>query len=274
MAKLGLDYDSLAARNPGIIMVSGSVYGQTGPLAKEWGVDGTGGALSGRTYLTGYADRDPVIPGAVPYGDVIVPFVMAATVAAALQARRDTARGCRIDASMYEICVQQMRDYLAAARRGESPQRAGNADPSVPFQDVFAAAGEDRWVAISLFDDADRSSLAAIAGPDPASWCAARDDHAIVAELQAAGIAAGVLQDCEDLIERDPQIAHRGSLVKLDHPLLGAFGHVATPILFSRDRPQPYRAPRMGEHNEEIARELCGLSPEAVQALVDAGVFE
>ena len=65
---------SLAARNPGIVMVSGSVFGQTGPLAQEWGVDGTGGALSGRTFLTGYPDRDPVIPGAVPYGDVIVPY--------------------------------------------------------------------------------------------------------------------------------------------------------------------------------------------------------
>ncbi len=47
MAKLGLDYDSLAQRNPGIVMVSGSVFGQTGPMAQEWGVDGTGGALVG-----------------------------------------------------------------------------------------------------------------------------------------------------------------------------------------------------------------------------------
>jgi crotonobetainyl-CoA:carnitine CoA-transferase CaiB-like acyl-CoA transferase len=66
MAKLGLGYDDLAARNPGIVMVSGSVFGQTGPLAQEWGVDGTGGALSGRTFLTGWPERDPVIPGAVP----------------------------------------------------------------------------------------------------------------------------------------------------------------------------------------------------------------
>ena len=66
MAKLGLDYDRLVQRNPGLVMVSGSVYGQTGPLAQEWGVDGTGAALSGRTGLTGWPDRDPVIPGAVP----------------------------------------------------------------------------------------------------------------------------------------------------------------------------------------------------------------
>ena len=68
MAKLGLDFDSLSARNPGIVMVSGSVYGQTGPLAKEWGVDGTGGALSGRTYLTGEPGREMARHGGVILG--------------------------------------------------------------------------------------------------------------------------------------------------------------------------------------------------------------
>src|SRR5690606_30593113 len=162
MARLGLDYDSLARRNPAVVMVSGSVYGQTGPLAQEWGVDGTGGALSGRTYLTGYVDGNPVIPGAVPYGDVIVPFVMAGHVAAALQRRRETGHGCHIDASMYEICVQQMRDFLAEAMQGGRPRRLGNADPAVFFQDVFPAAGEDRWVAISVFSEAERARLLAI----------------------------------------------------------------------------------------------------------------
>ncbi len=274
MKKLGLDYDALAARNPGIVMVSGSVFGQTGPLAQEWGVDGTGGALSSRTYLTGYPDRDPVIPGAVPYGDVIVPYVMAAHVAAALQYRRETGRGCHVDASMYEICVQQMREFIAAARRGETPQRTGNAAPGVLWQDVLRAAGEDRWVAVSLFDEDDRAKFAAIAGEDPAGWCATREDHAIVAELQAAGIAAGVVQDAEDMLERDPQLAERDALVTLDHPLLGPFGHIATPIRFSRDVPEPFRAPRIGEHVEEIARTLSGMTPERIAELESAGVFQ
>lgn len=274
MKKLGLAYEDLAARNPAIVMVSGSVFGQTGPLAQEWGVDGTGGALSGRTYLTGYPDRDPVIPGAVPYGDVIVPYVMAASVSAALQHRRETGRGCHIDASMYEICVQQMRGSLAAARRGEHPQRTGNADPAILHQEVYPSAGEDRWIAITLFDEDDRARMKAIAGEDIASWTRARSDHAAVAELQAAGIAAGVLQDCEDMIEHDPQLAARGALVTLDHPLLGPFGHIATPIRFSRDPFKPFRAPGMGEHAREIARTICGLPEERIEELAGAGVFQ
>jgi crotonobetainyl-CoA:carnitine CoA-transferase CaiB-like acyl-CoA transferase len=256
MKKLGLDYDALAARNPGIVMVSGSVFGQTGPMAQEWGVDGTGGALSGRTFLTGYPDRNPVIPGAVPYGDVIVPFVMAGGVSAALQHRRETGRGCHIDASMYEICVQQMRDSLVRAKAGERPQRCGNSDPGVLFQDVFPAAGSDRWVVISLFSAADRDKLMAITGPDIAAWTAARIDTDIVSQLQAAGVACGVVQDAEDMIDHDPHLAARGALALLDHPLLGPFGHIATPIRFSRDPFQPYRAPRMGEHCRRDRQQL------------------
>ncbi|MEN7535584.1 CaiB/BaiF CoA-transferase family protein [Aurantiacibacter flavus] len=274
MAKLGLDYDSLAKRNPGIVMVSGSVFGQTGPLAKEWGVDGTGGALSGRTYLTGYPNGDPVIPGAVPYGDVIVPFVMAGHVAAALQHRRQTGEGCHIDASMYEICVQQMRDFLAQAKSGDTPQRLGNADPAVFFQDVFPARGQDRWVAISAFSEDEFSKLVAITGEDIAAWTASREDAEIAAQLQEAGIAAGALQDCEDLLEKDPQIACRDALVMLDHAVLGPFGHTATPLRFSRDVPQPFRAPNMGEHVNDVASTICKLDEDRIAQLQSEGVFQ
>ncbi len=273
MARLGLDYDSLTRRNPGVVMVSGSVYGQTGPLAQEWGVDGTGGALSGRTYLTGYPDGDPVIPGAVPYGDVIVPFVMAGHVAAALQHRRESGQGCHIDASMYEICVQQMRDFLSMARTGSRPHRLGNADPAVFWQDVLPAAGEDRWVAISTFSEEERRRLLAITGADIAAWTSSRDDRAVAEELQAAGIAAGALQDIEDLMEADPQIAGRGALVMLEHPVLGPFGHVATPMQFSFDGLQPFRAPAMGEHSHEVARTICGVSEDRITQLDSEGVF-
>jgi crotonobetainyl-CoA:carnitine CoA-transferase CaiB-like acyl-CoA transferase len=273
MAKLGLDYDSLAQRNPGIVMVSGSVFGQTGPLAQEWGVDGTGGALSGRTFLTGFRDGNPVIPGAVPYGDVIVPFVMAGHVAAALQSRRETGRGCHIDASMYEICVQQMREFLKLAKTGERPLRLGNADPAVWFQDVFPAAGDDRWVAITLADADQRRKLEVITGQDIALWTSMREDKAIAEQLQAAGIAAGALQDCEDLMEHDPQIAARDALVMLDHPVLGPFGHMATPIRFSRDLLAPFRAPGMGEHSFQVARRICGLPQDEIERLDGEGVF-
>ena len=275
MEKLGLGYDTLAASYPGLVMASGSVYGQTGPLAREWGVDGTGAALSGRTLLTGWPDRDPVLPGAVPYGDVIVPYVMAACIGASLVHRRRSGRGCHIDAAMYEICVQQMRGAIDAAQRGLSPQRSGNADPRWPEQMVCPAKGEDRWVAIAIADESQRQRLNALAGERPvAEWTSTLDAHAAMALLQAQGIAAGAVQDIEDMLERDPGLQARGAWVQLPHPKLGPFAHVRTPITFSGEQVEPYRAPGLGEHNREILVEVAGLTPERFEALRDAGVLQ
>jgi crotonobetainyl-CoA:carnitine CoA-transferase CaiB-like acyl-CoA transferase len=282
MEKLGLDYARLAARNPRIVMASGSVFGQTGPLAQSWGVDGTGAALSGRTLLTGWADRAPVIPSAAPYGDVIVPFAMAASIIAGLEHRRASGRGCHIDSSMYELCVQQMRAAFAAG--GTRCARQGNADAGVFHQGVYATQGTERWVAVTFHDAADWKKFAVVEhlqGADAAArdaalaaWFAARRDHDAADSLQALGIAAGVVQDMQDLFERDPQIPARGALVPLEHPLLGTFGHMRTPIAFSRSVFRPYRAPSIGEHNRAIATTLCRLTPDRVAALETAGVFK
>ena len=95
-----------------------------------------------------------------------------------------------------------------------------------------------------------------------------------MAELQSAGIAAGVVQDIEDLLERDPQIAARSAMISLDHAVLGRFGHVRTPINFSASTVAPFRAPSIGEHSADIARELCGLSEARIDELQKLGVFK
>ncbi|MCC7461242.1 MAG: CoA transferase [Gammaproteobacteria bacterium] len=274
MARLGLDYAGIARRNPAIVMVSGSVYGQSGPLAQEWGVDGTGAALSSRTYLTGWPDRDPLVPGAVPYGDVILPYVMAAVVAAALQRRRTTGRGAYLDASMYEVCVQQMWPAMRAVQAGSVPLRSGNDDPSVFRQGVYPTVGQDRWIAISAADQADWGRLCALAGgTDIGSWTATHHGHALMELLQGAGIAAGVVQDIEDLLERDAALAARGALQPLEHARLGTFGHVRTPVDFSREAVTPFRPPNLGEHSIAIARDIAGLTPERIAQLETLGIF-
>ena len=284
MAKLGLDYATLHKMNPNLVMASGSVYGQTGPFAQEWGIDGTGAALSGRTYLTGWPDRDPVIPGAVPYGDVIVPNVMAGAVAAALQYRRETGSGAYIDASMYEICVQQMYDAILQNQQGSIPERMGNRDSRFFHQGVYPALGEDRWVAICLAKEATWQHLCELAALPQAEDAAARDtvitawtcdksDTSLVEQLQRAGIAAGIVQDIEDVLENDPQIAARSPLTPIDHPLLGKFGHMRTPMHFSRTEIEMFRAPGIGEHSRRIARDLAGLAESRIDELESLGVF-
>jgi len=283
MDKLGLGYPDLARLRPGIILVSGSVYGQTGPLAREWGVDGTGGALSGRTFLTGWADRDPVIPSALPYGDVIVPYVMAAAAAAALQRRRESGRGAHIDTAMYEVCLQQMYDALVQAQVQPPPARMGNADALAFHQAVYPTRGQDRWIAVRCVEQSDWSRLCALAGlsagePEAqsgavASWTARHEATELANRLQHLGIDAAPLQDIEDLMENDAALAAQAPLVILDHPLLGAFPHLRTPMHFSRTPGEPFRAPRLGEHTREIALQLAGIDPERFDELEAQGVF-
>jgi len=274
MEKLGLDYEQLVKRNPGVVMVSGSVFGQTGPLAHEWGVDGTGAALSSRTYLTGWPDRDPVTPGAVPYGDVIVPYVMAASAVALLAQRLTSGQGGHIDASMYEICVQQMWPALEAAQRGEVPQRSGNVDARYLWQGLLPASGTDRWVGVSVVDADQWQRLQDLAGGRPLEeWSRTQRDQDLVQQLQGLGFMAGAVQDVEDLVS-DMDLKARGALVELPHPLLGSFGHVRTPMSFSADTCTPFRAPGIGEHTREVALSLAGLDADRFEALRAGGVFE
>ena len=282
--KLGLGYPAMAKLNPGVILVSGSVYGQTGPLAREWGVDGTGGALSGRTYLTGWPDRAPVIPSALPYGDVIVPYVMAAAAAAALQRRRESGRGAHIDTAMYEVCLQQMYEAILRAQTGPVPERTGNSDAGFFHQGVYPTLGEEGWIAISCADSSHWSRLCRIArleAGEPAalddrlaSWTAQHDAAILAARLRQDGIDAAPVQDIEDLMEKDAALAAQDPFVVLDHPLLGPFAHLRTPMRFSRTVPEPFRAPRLGEHSREIALGIARLTPGRCDELEARGVFK
>jgi crotonobetainyl-CoA:carnitine CoA-transferase CaiB-like acyl-CoA transferase len=294
LQKVGLDYTSLQRRRPDLIMISASAYGQTGPLAQGWGVDGTSAALSGRVSLTGWPDRAPVTPGALPYADLVVPQLMVAAIGAALAERSRSSTGRYIDAAMYEISVQQMRQSLIAAQLGEVLHRRGNRDARVLLQGVYPTRGTDRWLALTLFDASDWSRFTAFAGgewPDARTVQAADEamldevdqrigtitsqhaDFELMQRLQAAGLAAGALQDASDLLERDPQLRARGAFVSLNHPILGTFDHQSTPFHLARTPEDLRSAPLLGEHDERICRKVLGLSAEAYASLAAAQLF-
>jgi crotonobetainyl-CoA:carnitine CoA-transferase CaiB-like acyl-CoA transferase len=167
-----------------------------------------------------------------------------------------------------------MHDAIDASQRGAAPQRSGNNDKRWFRQDLWPAAGNDRWIAISLRDLREWQVLCELArGEDIAAWTRSQTDAALMQQLQQRGIAAGVVQDIEDTVEHDAVLAARGALVQLPHRRLGAFGHVRTPMDFSAGPLAPFRAPEIGEHNEEIARAL-GLDAQRIAALTALGVFK
>jgi len=186
---------------------------------------------------------------------------------------------------MYEIRVQQMRDAILETQAGVRALRRGNGDARIFHQGVYAVQGDDRWIAIVLPTAADWQTLrrfgniadaADTAGRDAAiaAWSRNLDGEPLMAELQRAGIAAGVLQDVEDLVQFDPQLAARGCLFELQHPLLGPFGHMRTPLTLSGHELRPYRAPSIGEHSLSIARDICGLAPARIAEWELKGVFQ
>lgn len=299
MSKLGLGYEYMRKIKPDIIMVGGSVYGQTGPLAREWGIDGTGAALSGRLALTGWPDRDPVIPSVGVYGDYILPLINTLAIVAALVHKCKTGKGQYIDASMFEVCAHEIApallDWQANARL---QTRTGNRIPYAAPHGVFPCIGDDRWCAIAVFTDEEWKAFCHVIGDSTwtkkprfatlnlrkenedelealvVEWTKGHSAEEVMHMMQAAGVPAGVVQNAQDLIEHDPQLKEREFLMSLEHPVLGIFGHQTPPYKLLKTRAQVRTSPCLGEHTEYVCTQLLGMSDEEFVSLLQGGVFE
>jgi crotonobetainyl-CoA:carnitine CoA-transferase CaiB-like acyl-CoA transferase len=298
MARIGLDYDYVRTIKPDIIMVAGSAYGQTGPMAREWGVDGTGAALSGYLDLTGWPDRGPVGPN-VPYGDTLLPFFIATAVVAALDYRRRKGKGQYIDASMLEVCAHQitpaMLDWEA---NGHLQTRNGNRIAYAAPHGVFPCRGDDRWCAIAVFTEEEWQAFCRTIGEPSwitetrfatlnsrkenedaleelvAEWTKQHSAEDVMQLMQASGVPAGVVQTMQDVMENDPQLRDREFLVPLKHPVIGVFGHPTPPYKLLNTKAQVRTAPCMGEHTEYVCTQLLGMSDEEFVELSRQGLFQ
>ena len=302
MAKWGLDYESLRGINPGLVMISTCLNGQTGPDRFYPGFGGQGSAISGFNHLTGWPDREPL----GPYGtitDSLAPRFVALLVGSALLYRRRTGHGQYIDLSQVEagvICLSE--NLLTYAATGKALGRIGNrsryAAPHGAFRCAANDGDDDRWVAIAVHDDEDWQRFRQVMG-DPTwavdsrfataagrlanvdelearvgEWTRTRDAREAMATLQAAGIDAGVVQNFEDLT-RDPQLAHRNHFREVEHPVIGRHLCEANAIHLSHT-PDQIRtpAPCLGQHSELVYRELLGMPAEEYALLAAEGVFE
>ena len=252
-------------------------------------------ALAGAALLGG-CEHASVGAANLGYDDALLASFMVATVAAALAQRRRTGLGCHIQASAHEVCAHQLAPALLAAQQGALDRAHPAGAQRVFLQGVYPARGKDRWIALTLFDADDLARLAELAGGswpatsalpaatlDPAlrasldarigDFTRTRDDHALMHALQAHGIAAGVVQDAEDLLARDRQLAGRNALVQLTHPELGRFAHQASPYPLGSSPSSLRTAPLPGQHTEYVCRELLGLDAAAIEALRASELF-
>ncbi len=297
MEKLGITYDYLRSLRPDIIFVRVPAFGSTGAYAnfRALGVHLEG--VSGHSLLRAYADLDPSANNQIFAGDYFAATHGAFAAIAALHYRNRTGHGQLIEIPQVEVATgmlsQFMMDY---ALNGRMHEAIGNRDfHGAAPAGVYPCAGADRWLALTVCDDAGWRALADVVG-NPA-WAGDgrfttaegrrahhdeldrliadatrdRDARELTRALQDRGVAAGPVMDARDAYE-DAHLRDRGLFQRLYQQDCGERDWVG-PYLRTASGPLPIRRPpvALGEDNAHVYKQLLGFSDASFDALVTAG---
>ena len=294
MERMGLDYAEVRKLNPGIIMVSTCLMGQTGPARAMAGYGYHAAAIAGFYEVTGWPDMPPSGPWTA-YTDTIAPRFVSTIIAAALERKRRTGKGCFIDLAQLEASLHFLApEILDHQVNGRSVTRIGNRSRFTAPQGAYRCAGEDEWVAIAVETDHQWRALCANvpglhAGAYPtnadrlgvhdaidgvlAAWTAERSPEDVAALLQAAGVASGKVQRSSDLA-KDPQYLHRSFYREYEHGEMGTVAYAGHQYRISGYNNSPRGpAPLLGEHSFEVLTDLLGLSEEEVSEVFASGAI-
>ncbi len=297
MEKLGLGYEQLTKLRPDIILASISGYGHTGPQKLYMGYGPAIVPLSGLASLTGYAGSPPQEVG-ISYGDPNGGINAAVAICAALVGRGRTGRGQHIDVSLWEALTALLPEgWMEYAMNRTEPARDGNRDPWMSPHNCFRAKGEDEWVTIACGSDDEWSLLARVVGGAElardsrfrtaadrkrneealegilTAWTRERDKWEVTRTLQEAGVAAFPSMNSKDLAD-DRHLAERGFFARLPHAEVGTRTHAGIPWRLANS-PNGVRspAPLLGEHTDEVLRDLLGYSKEEIGRLREAKIL-
>ena len=293
MTALGLGYEQLRRANPGLIMLSTCLMGQTGPLADYAGFGNLAAAWCGFTDLVGWPDRPPTGPFGA-YTDYISPRLALATLLAALDHRRRTGAGQHLDVSQAEAALHFLAPALLDTEvNGSHWGRRGNVDAAMAPHGVYRARGEDRWVAVACEDDGQWRQLAHVVGRDDLAgwttaerlgrrrlldevveaWTAERDAVAVQEELQALGVPAHAVQHSPECAV-DPQLRHLGHFVTVEHPELGPVELEGPRYRLSATPGVVGPPPALGQHVLPVLTGILGYDADRVGELLAAGALE
>jgi crotonobetainyl-CoA:carnitine CoA-transferase CaiB-like acyl-CoA transferase len=294
MDRLGLSYESLAERAPGLVYCSISGYGQNGPLSERPGYDAVMQGEGGWMGLTGEPDGMPMKVGA-SLADIFTGMMASEGILASLVRRARTGQGERVDVALFDsvmatLCYQA-QGYLMT---GEVPRRLGNRHSSLAPYETFRTS--DGHVIVGVGNDGlwkrfcravDRSDLdqprfeknaGRVAGYDElrrllAPLFASKSTAEWTSLFETAGIPVGQVRDVAEVFA-NPQVEARRMRVEVDHPKLGKLPLTGSPIKLLGTPERSHEPPPMlGEHTEAVLRERLGMDPETLGALRAKGVF-
>ena len=279
LQKYQIDFATLHARYPGLIYAAISGYGHTGPRAGQAGYDIIAQGEAGTMALTGDPAGGPVrFP--TPIADMTTGLFTLIGMLAALHARHQSGQGQFIDVSLLESQLTWLENYAGEYfAEGVEPPKRGNSHPQVvPYEPVRAGDGE--WLILGVGSDNIWAKFCELANlthlrDDPRFYTnAERVRHRAtllplvteamqtrpaaewLARLTGAGIPCGPIRNVSQALA-DPQVAARGTIVELEHPLLGPLKSLATPIHMSATGlSYRHHPPQLGEQTGQILAEL------------------
>lgn len=289
---LGLEPETLRALKPDLVTVSMSGYGATGPgsEAVSWGpiLD----AASGLAATTGYFDSGPYKQG-LAYPDPVGGTHGASAVLAAWWEHLRTGEPVHVDLSQLETLLAIAGDQIIETTvNGHAPVRRGARSASYAPAGVYRCDGEDRWLALTVYDDADWRRLAAVIPlldrPDWAAvadrhvhhdeideliskWTGRRPAHQAMALLQGAGLAATVATTNRDLVE-DEHLEWRGFMVTVEQQTCGPRLYPGSPFLVDAKPLAIGPAPPLGGDNDRVTEEL-GFDADDRARLIESGTI-
>lgn len=279
LARFSLDYVSASALNPSLIYCSITGFGQTGPLRDKPGYDFMIQAMGGLMSFTGEPDGEPMKVG-VAVADLFAGQNAVIAILAALQARTQTGRGQHLDISLFDSQLGMLANvagnYLVS---GSLPKRYGNAHANiVPYQSFQASDG---WFVIAVGNDAQFAKMCQVIGKqelvnDPhfaKNSARVQNRDELISLLKPVFLTktvsewlsligdefpCGPINNLEQVFSM-PQVEAREMLIHMEHPAIGDLPLVGSPLKFS-DTPIEYKfpPPRLGEHTEEVLKELSG----------------
>ncbi|MGE0601373.1 MAG: CaiB/BaiF CoA transferase family protein [Dehalococcoidia bacterium] len=296
MARLGLGYEVLSARNPRVIMASVSGFGQTGPYSDRPALDIVVQAMGGMMSITGEAGGGPVRPGA-SYGDLTAGLFAAVGVLTALHERERSGKGRAIDISMLDCQLAVMENSIMRYFvTGQVPGPLGTRHPSAtPFQAfptkdghivvALAFGEENQWGLLcamlgvpELIDDErfetgpKRTRNHAELEPVLNEAFRKRTTAEWYADFLEAGIPCGPVNTVRDVVN-DEHVKARHSIKEVTHPVAGTIPIADTPVRLSRSETGIQGPPpSMGEDTADVLSGWLGMGESDIEKLVADGV--
>ncbi len=296
MEKWNLGYEQLKAINPGIIMIRVSGQGQTGPYSKRAGYGSIGEAMGGLRYVCGDPSSPPSRMG-ISIGDSLAATFATVGALAALHHKNQTGDGQVVDSAIYEAVLNMMESLVTEYdKTGYIRERTGAILPNVAPSNVYPTS-DGKMILIAANQDTVFKRLASAMGQpelaeDPryathaargavqveldqmvSDWTGTKDADTLVDLMEQHGVPVGKIYRAPEMLE-DPHFKAREAIIKVMHPELGELKmQNVAPKLSLTPGGVHSAGPELGQHNEQVLKDMLGYTGEQIAKMAEDGVI-